>query len=157
MSTDIYLVRHGEALPDANDAARPLSPRGRADVERVAELAAELGFGPAEIRHSGLVRARQTAEILARRLGPARGVHAVSGLGPEDDPEPAAVECEQAREPLMLVGHMPYMGRLAGRLLIGNPGRQLIRFGTATVAALVRTDGGVLVECVIRPSTEERP
>lgn len=153
----IYLVRHGEAAPDRDDAARPLSPRGRAEVDRVARLAAELGFRPAEIRHSGLLRAAQTAEVLAARLAPARGVHPAPGLCPEDDPEPVAVECERARESLMLVGHMPHLGRLAGRLLTGDPGRQLIRFGTGTIAAIARTDGGPLVECVIRPPTEGRP
>jgi phosphohistidine phosphatase len=153
----IYLVRHGEALPAPADAVRPLSPRGRAEVERVAHLAADLGLRPAEIRHSGLLRAGQTAEILAARLAPARGVRPVPGLGPEDDPEPVAVECEQARVPLMLVGHMPHLGRLAGRLLIGDPARPLIRFGTGTIAAIARKDGGVLVECVIRPPTEGRP
>jgi phosphohistidine phosphatase len=153
----ISLVRHGEALPDPDDASRPLSPRGRAEVERVARLAADLGLRPAEIRHSGRVRAGQTADILAASLAPARGTRAVPGLGPEDDPELAAIECVQAREPLMLVGHMPYLGRLAGRLVLGDPRRQLIRFGTGTIATLARGEGGFLVECVIRPPTEGRP
>ena len=33
---DLYIVRHGEALPAASDAARQLSDHGRAEVEAVA-------------------------------------------------------------------------------------------------------------------------
>src|SRR5262245_15486247 len=132
----IYLVRHGEARPDPDDASRVLSERGRGEVERVARLVAALRPPVAEIRHSGLVRARQTAEILAAALGPSRGVRAAEGLAPGDEPAVAAAECEAATEPVVLVGHMPHLGRLVSRLLIGEAGRELIRFETGTVACL---------------------
>lgn len=152
----IYLVRHGHAMPEADDAARPLSDRGRGEMERVARLAADLGLRPQRIRHSGIRRAWQSAEILAAHLGPAGGLETAAGLAPEDDPERAAVDCELAREPLMLVGHLPHLSRLASRLLLGDPRRELIRFGTGTLAALVKGDGGFLVDCVIRPNPEAR-
>jgi phosphohistidine phosphatase len=150
----LYLVRHGEALPDRVDAARSLSERGRAEIEEVAGQAARRGGRPIEIRHSGLTRARQTAEILAAHLAPARGVRAVEGLQPEDDPHRLAAECEALREPIMLVGHLPYLSRLASLLLLGDSGRDLIRFGTGTMASLARADGRFLVEWVIGPHTE---
>jgi phosphohistidine phosphatase len=150
----IYLIRHGEAQPGNDDAARPLSDRGRIQVGRVAALAARLGVRPREIVHSGLVRARQTAELLAAQLAPGEGVRAMRGLAPGDDPAVAAAECEARREDLMLVGHLPHLGRLAGLLVLGSPGRELIRFGPGTLAALARGDGGFLVELVIRPDTE---
>jgi phosphohistidine phosphatase len=153
----IYLARHGEAAQAPDDAVRPLSERGRTEVERVAGLAAELGLRPARIHHSGLLRARQTADILAGRLQPAGGVEARAGLGPDDDPERLAVECEVAREPLMLVGHLPHLSRLASRLLVGDARRGIIRFRTGTIVGLVKGDGGFLVDCVIRPHAEERP
>jgi phosphohistidine phosphatase len=151
----IYLVRHGEALPGHDDATRPLSNRGRVQVDRVAALAARLGVRPHEIVHSGLVRARQTAELLAARLAPPGGARPMRGLAPGDDPSGVAAECEVRREDLMLVGHLPHLGRLAALLLIGSAGRELIHFGNGTMAALSRGDGGFLVELVIRPDTEE--
>jgi phosphohistidine phosphatase len=153
----IYLVRHGEALPDGVDSARPLSQRGRAEVERVAHLVARLQPGVAEIRHSGLLRARQTAEILGGRLAPARGVHAVEGLGPMDDPAGARGECDAATEPLLLVGHLPHLGRLVSHLLLGAPGRELIRFHPGTLVALARGDGGWAVEWVLGPGLDDSP
>jgi phosphohistidine phosphatase len=153
----IYLVRHGEATPDHVDPARPLSERGRAQIERVARLAAALRPGVAEIRHSGLLRARQTAEILAAHLAPANGVRAVEGLTPDDEPARARAACEAAGEPVMLVGHLPHLGRLASALLVDNPGKELIRFDTGTLVGLLGGEGVWAVEWVLGPRLDEPP
>jgi broad specificity phosphatase PhoE len=58
----VYLVQHGEAQPEAVSAERELTPRGRSDVERVANLLAGGGVRVAKVCHSGKTRARQTAE-----------------------------------------------------------------------------------------------
>jgi phosphohistidine phosphatase len=112
----LYLVRHGEAKAEAEDTARPLTERGRAAVERLGRAAAARGVEVAEIRHSGLLRARQTAEILAAHLRPRGGVRATTGLAPDDDPDVALAECQEAGEPLVLVGHLPHLARLEARL-----------------------------------------
>jgi phosphohistidine phosphatase len=52
----VYLVRHGDAVPEQVDSARPLSAKGRAEVEATAkELLAE-GAKVDEIWHSGKLR-----------------------------------------------------------------------------------------------------
>jgi phosphohistidine phosphatase len=135
----LYLVRHGEARPDAEDAARPLTERGRHAIERVGRAAAERGVEVAEIRHSGLLRARQTAEILATRLRPRGGVRATTGLAPEDDPDIARAEYGEAGEPLLLVGHLPHLARLEARLT----GRQTeLSLQPGTMLALARSANG---------------
>jgi phosphohistidine phosphatase len=45
-----------------------------------------------------------------------------------------------AAEPLMLVGHLPHMARLASLLLTGNPNREVVRFRNATVVCLERVE-----------------
>src|SRR2546428_4370090 len=62
---DCYLVQHGEAKPEREDPARPLTDRGRREVERVAEGAQRSGVEIAEVVHSGELRAQQTAELAA--------------------------------------------------------------------------------------------
>src|ERR1700675_4810039 len=109
---DFFLVRHGEAKPDRDDPRRPLSDRGRTDVEKIARAAAAKKIKVAEILHSDKLRAKETAEILARFLSPAGGVRQISELAPEDDPLLAAAELEAAVASLMLVGHLPHLGRL---------------------------------------------
>ncbi len=146
-----YLVRHGEAKANTEDPARPLSDRGREEVRRVARHAATLRLEVAEIRHSGKLRARQTAEILAEHLSPQRGVHGTEGLAPNDDPEKARAELEAAREPLMFVGHLPHLSRLASALLIGDSEKEIVRLEAGTITCLEKTDVGFRLLWVLSP------
>jgi len=147
----VYLVQHGEAKPETEDPARPLTDRGREEVQRVAQHAVALGLRVAEIRHSGKLRARQTAEIFAAALSPSHGVREMDGLGPADATGKARAEVESASEPLMLVGHLPHLRRLASLLLAGDPEREIIRFRNGAIVCLVKTEGGWLLQWVLTP------
>ncbi len=147
----VYLVQHGEAKPETEDPARPLTDRGRAEVERVARWAAALKVQVAEIRHSGKLRARQTAEILAEHLRPARGIREVEGLAPMDDPEKAKAEVEAAHEPLMLVGHLPHLSRLTSVFLVGTSEREILRFRMGAIVCLTKGERGWLLQWVLTP------
>lgn len=139
---EVYLVQHGEAKPEAEDPQRPLTERGRVEVERVARRTAEAGIRISRILHSGKLRARQTAEIFARYLCPAQGIDEVEGLSPLDDPNMARNLIETSPEPLMLVGHLPHLSRLASALILGETEREIIRFRTGGVVCLVRVGKG---------------
>ncbi len=137
----LYLIRHGEAQSaQQKDAQRPLSDRGRREAEQTARWVADRGAAVSQIRHSGRLRARQTAEILARYWTPAGGVIAVPGLEPEDDVETAAA-IHSNDGAVALVGHLPFLGRLAGLLLFRDPDRSPVTFGTGTLAVLECADG----------------
>jgi phosphohistidine phosphatase len=133
----LYLVQHAEARPKAEDPQRPLSEKGLADIRKVAAFIKDKAR-PVRILHSGKLRARQTAEILAASLQPAGGLHTAENLHPLDDPSPWAENLNTTDENLMLVGHLPYMSRLAARLLIGNPERTVVRFQMGGVVCLGR-------------------
>lgn len=136
---EFYLVRHGEARPEHEDPRRPLSDRGRKGVEKVARALAAKKINVAEILHSDKLRARETAEILARRLSPRRGLREIKGLSPEDDPIVARGELDAAEEPLMLVGHLPHLSRLVSLLVRGDPEIQSVDFTPAAVVWLSRS------------------
>lgn len=146
-----YLVRHGEAKSELEDPAKPLSDRGREQVERVARHAAALGVEVAEIHHSARLRARQTAETLALHLSPRRGIREAEGLAPGDEPERARIELETAQEPLMLVGHLPHLNRLASALLLGGPERDIIRLEMGAIVCLDKTDAGFRLVWILTP------
>ena len=129
---------------------RPLTPAGRAEVEATARRLQVHGVHVAEIRHSGLARARETAEILGASLAPPQGVHATTGLGPEDDPAVAAAELELAATPLMLVGHLPHLARLTAAL-VGAAATERIHFAPATAVALCRRGDGWTLDLVVAP------
>jgi phosphohistidine phosphatase len=137
---DFYLVRHGEAVSQAVDGRRPLTPQGRRDVERIGRAAAERGIKPGQIFHSGLLRAQQTAEILSESIGAIEGVRELVGLRPDDDPAIVKAELEASTVSLMLVGHLPYMSRLTSCLVTGDADRQLVEFAPATVLGLSYED-----------------
>jgi phosphohistidine phosphatase len=133
------LVRHGKASKDpsiSTDAERPLTNRGRADVTAIGQLLANAGIEVAQIRHSGLLRAQQTAEILGEFLNPPNGVIAVQGLHYADPVEPLARELSHEADPVMLVGHNPFMERLAAAMLLTNMDRTPVWFATSTTACL---------------------
>lgn len=121
-------MQHGEAKQEQQDPERPLTERGREEVTRVAGAAARLGLGIGVILHSGKLRARQTAEIVATRLQPAPAVRVEGGLGPKDDPAEAARLVATAAEPFLLVGHLPHLSRVASLLLVGDPKREIVAF-----------------------------
>jgi phosphohistidine phosphatase len=137
----IYLVQHGEAEPKSVDPARPLTARGREEVERAAAFAARLGVAVHQIRHSGKMRAEQTAESLGRALDPPGGVVAVPGMDPRDDVRPVAEALEREEQPVMLVGHLPFLARLAGRLLVGDEERTPVEFRYAGIVCLSYEEG----------------
>ncbi len=146
-----YLVRHGEAKAETEDPARPLSDRGRDEVMRMARHVKAIGLRIAEIYHSDKLRARQTAEILAEHFLPSRGMHEMEGLAPMDDPDKARAVIEAAREPLMLVGHLPHLSRLASALILGDSEREVLQFKAGAIACLDRIDGGFRLQWLLTP------
>jgi phosphohistidine phosphatase len=107
------LIRHAEASAHPVDARRPLSARGREQAVRLGRLlAVEARFGPAEIWHSPLVRARETAARLVAAVGFAGPVRERPSLEPEDDPGVAAEWLRAEARGIAVVGHEPHLAAL---------------------------------------------
>jgi len=119
---------------------RPLTARGREETEAVARAAAERVDGVDVIWHSTKTRARETAEILAKRLSPSGGLIEREGLTPNDPVGPVAVEIESLQGDLILVSHIPFVHRMSGRLLIGEEEAEPVCFNTAGFACLEADD-----------------
>jgi phosphohistidine phosphatase len=135
---NIYLVRHGDALSASANSERPLSALGREQAARAAHAIAERGAAIPLIHHSGILRAQQTAEIIAAVLIPAPVVELHTGLLPEEDPAIVAAELQGIQHSIALVGHLPYMRRLAGLLIHGDPEGAAADFLPATVLCCSR-------------------
>jgi len=155
----LYLVQHGEAKSEEEDPERSLTAQGERDATDVAEFLHRAEIEVSEIRCSGKRRAQQTAAIMAEHLQPPRGVQVVEGLGPNDKIEPVALALATENEPLMLVGHLPFLERLASKLLMGDPNRGAIRFKMAGVLCLERHDHYWSVVWMVTPELlrEEKP
>ena len=137
----LYLVRHAHAVPEEENARRPLSARGRKTVRQIAAFFRANGaLQPGHVWHSPLWRARETAEILARGLGLSRTVLVeTSGLLPDDDPADIVRRLASAGEDLALVGHEPYLSALATRLVYGKRKWPIFEFKKGAVLCLEQT------------------
>jgi len=137
---ELLLVRHAIAAERdhaayRDDRARPLTAEGR---KRMAEVAAGLAqlVTPTDVFTSPLLRARQTAEILARTLR--LKVSELDSLGNGDHPATLAAVAQRTSGTVVLVGHEPWMGELLSYLLTGDPEIVSAPFkkgGTALVGA----------------------
>ena len=148
----LYLVQHAEAVPAEDDPDRPLSDKGRTDVRRVASFLAR-SVRVDRIVHSPKMRARDTAVLLAQVLGPGGVVEeAASGLAPNDSVEVAVDLIAGWSADTMVVGHLPFMDRLASRLVAGSEEANVAAFQPGTVACLERADdGGWALAWMVRP------
>ena len=131
----LYLVQHGKSLPKALDAEQGLSEQGRAEAERVADVAANYRIRVSEIFHSGKKRARQTAEIFAAALKPLQGCSEKSGLKPLDDVTVVAAHTH-GPDNVMLVGHLPFMERLTAFLVTGSTDKTVFKFQNGGIVCL---------------------
>jgi phosphohistidine phosphatase len=135
----LYFLRHGEAGDPAqwegNDAERPLTDDGRRRMALEARTMRRLELGVDRVITSPLLRARQTAEIVAVELKRKDRLVTDSRLGLDFEPERLAeiLRDNQDVHDLMLVGHEPSMSATIGRLIGG--GRIELKKG-----GLVRTD-----------------
>jgi phosphohistidine phosphatase len=139
----LYLVRHGEPLSSESDSRRPLSKRGMRDVKRIgAFLAGSEGVRIDRIFHSRKLRAKETALAMAENLNPREGVLEAENLLPMDEPSVWAHRISETIDDTMLVGHLPYMARLASLLLCGDVEGSVVDFQTGGTVCLLRDESG---------------
>jgi phosphohistidine phosphatase len=135
----IFLIRHGvaeergEAWPD--DTKRPLTPDGTSRMEKAARGLSRLDITFDVILSSPLVRARQTADIVAARIGGHPPIVNTDALAPGSEYAAilAALEKHARKGRIALVGHEPGVGELAARL-IGS--RHAIEFKKGAVCRI---------------------
>ena len=138
----LYLVQHGKNLSKDVDPDKGLSEEGFDEVRRIADVAKGYAVVVNAIAHSGKKRARQTAEVFAEALVPAKGVSERGGLGALDDVA-AAAKGLNPEENLMLVGHLPFMEKLTGHLTAGDAETRVFKFQNGGIVCLdADPDGG---------------
>jgi len=133
----LYVVQHGKSLPKVEDPEKGLSAEGKMETERIADVARGYQVRVSRILHSGKKRARETAEILSLRLSPTGGSESVAGINPMDDVRTFSdgLELEQH---IMLVGHLPFLERLIGQMVCGNPDQIVFKLQNSGILCLDR-------------------
>ena len=114
----LVIVRHAEAASGEPDELRPLTPAGREAARALGQRLADEGLEPDAVLTSPLLRARETAQELARP----------AGLEPEPDErlapgataEAVRTAAEERGETVIVVGHQPDCSRIAAALVGGE-------------------------------------
>ena len=138
----LYLVQHGDAKREDEDPERGLTEKGMADVSKAAQFLKNKNLSPRKVFHSNKTRAAQTGQIFADYLKPAQGVSEAGNLTPLDDPKIWADRIEGMQEDIMLVGHLPFMAKLANLLLCSEKEVPLIDFKMGGVICLDQSEDG---------------
>lgn len=153
---ELYLVRHAHAGNAArwqgDDDARPLSAKGRLQAERLGALLAGAGVRLDSLLSSPMLRAMQTAEVLAEALHASVLEDERLGQGPTLQDLATIVTEAGVADRLMLVGHDPGFSDIAtdlagvpismrkGSLLRIDLEARLVAPGTGLVRWLIPPD-----------------
>jgi phosphohistidine phosphatase len=143
---NLYLLRHAEAEDEAaSDGERRLTDRGREQARTVGRFCARHDLYPERILTSPMIRAQQTAQIVADELKIADRVQicefAIAGMTTEA--ALAGLKSFTAHPTVLLVGHEPDFSEFVAALLGGE--QECIRFRKASLAkvALPKLKAGV--------------
>ena len=148
----LYLVQHGEACTKEVDPKRPLTDKGLADIERLAAFLEQTGIRIERVIHSGKLRARQTAEGLAKTIAP--GIEPeISGLiNPNDNPKVFDWQSESWDRDTLIVGHLPFLAKLVSHLMISDDEKPFIAFQPGSMVCLEHDNNtNWLLNWMIRP------
>ncbi len=141
----LYIVRHSDAVPSGTPGVpedqRPLTDKGIRKMKEVARGLRSIDVLPELILTSPLPRAKETADIIAEALG--GQVMLTENLAPAGSrPELyREMRTHRKRASLMMVGHQPSLGEIAGEVAWGSPDHCLeLKKGGACALELARLD-----------------
>jgi phosphohistidine phosphatase len=124
----IYLIRHSNAVDPGtaeydDDSQRPLTEKGRGKMQKITSALKRLDVQPDLIVSSPYVRARQTAEILAKGLRYKKALVFSDTIVPMGKSDEIIAEINEKYhvDELVLVGHEPCFSMFIGTLTAGNP------------------------------------
>lgn len=130
---DLYFLRHAIAVPRGTpgyeDAKRPLTPEGKAKLEKIARGIKKLGLSFDTILSSPFLRAKDTAKQVAARLRLSRKLNFEPTLSAEGSPASFVRVLQneyKGVKSLLVVGHEPYLTSLISILITGKPGAAIL-------------------------------
>ena len=149
----LYCMRHGHTEQFSNpQGERPLSLKGIEETNKMAVYLQRRGVYVLHIKHSGKLRAYQSAAILA---------------GAVSNDDRVLEECQLLREnhsitllkdliqewhdDTILVGHMPFISQLVSVLVLGDDSHHIVCFPPGTIVCLERFENRWILNWILRP------
>jgi phosphohistidine phosphatase len=145
-----YLVQHGKCVSKEENPERPLSTRGIAEIDVMADVLKSIGVSVDLLYHSGKKRAVQTAQLILSKIECDR-IGERKGLAPLDDVSDVGGEVQAKKNTLMIVGHLPNLSKLASLLITGNASREVVHFQQGGVLCLEENEKTWAVKWMLVP------
>ncbi|MCP4487205.1 MAG: phosphohistidine phosphatase SixA [Gammaproteobacteria bacterium] len=147
----VYLVQHGVNHPKNEDPQKGLTDQAMYDVDKLGAFIAQMNHKYEAVFHSDKKRARQTAQILGKHLKHMLGVHETDCLGPTDDIDVWANRIICSDGDPVLVGHLPFLNKLAARLVSGDENMQIVDFKNGSMVCLEEGQDRFSVKWAVTP------
>ena len=144
----IYLAQHAESVDKAVDPERPISPSGAETTANVAKRLTEKRIEISAVRHSGKLRARQTAEIFAKYLE-VSDVSEVQFMNPMDDIKGFVNQLQS--NGTLYIGHLPHLDKSISHLLRSEREQGVLKFRNSAVACIELNDGAASLAWYLTP------
>lgn len=144
----IFLIQHGKTISKEKDPERPLSIQGKKHTKRAASFLRSHGFLMDEIWHSNKLRAKQTAEIIGKKLL-CKEIKERDDLAPLDPVKKIAEKLQKYEGNLAISGHLPFLEKLVSLLLIGSEKESIIKFQNSGIVCLKRNEHWSVVWSVV--------
>jgi phosphohistidine phosphatase len=119
----VYLMQHALAYSSEEDQERPLSPAGIGQAKAAAKGIKRLGLTFDLIVTSPKRRAHQTAALIAEGVRfPHSDILTTEAVLPQSQPQELLdlLQKELPQSSVLVVGHMPQLGKLSSQLLQGG-------------------------------------
>lgn len=131
----LYLIQHGIAVPEEQDPQKPLSQEGRDDTQKTAEFLKARDIKVDRIWHSKKTRSVQTAQMISGSITCSE-IEERDDINPKDPVDKLQEGIQALNADLMIVGHLPFLQKLASLLLTGSDRNELISFKNSGVICL---------------------
>ena len=149
----LYCMRHGHAEQFPNpQGERPLSLKGVEETKKIATYLQRCDICVMHIKHSGKLRAHQSAIILASAVSSDNQSLEECRLLRENDSIILLKDLIQEwRDDTMLVGHMPIISQLVSTLVLGDNSHCIVCFPPGTIVCLEQFENRWILNWILRP------
>ncbi len=134
----LLLMQHAKSKTKEDDPERGITDEGRNETLRTAKYLDNMDFNVDEIWHSSKKRSRETAELVTSVNNLHNILSEKDFLSPLDEVKPAVKVLNSFNKNLMIVGHLPFLSKLASSLITGSEDFEPVKFFNSGIVTLFR-------------------
>jgi phosphohistidine phosphatase len=142
------IVQHGDNISKEENPDKPLSTKGRDQIQNLVNFLNVIKWYPERIIHSGKLRAAETAEIAGKGTG-CTLIEVEEYLDPKDDPARLVKELGERDENILVVGHMPFLGELVKKIT-NSTENDIIDITHGSPLMITKKDNRLIVDTYIQ-------